>query len=246
MDNLSISAASGMRARMESLDLLANNIANANTAGFKTDREFYNIYVAPEAVDGAISSAAVSPVVERHWTDFSQGALASTGNPTDLAISGKGFFVVKGPAGLLYTRNGNFRVGAGGQLQTQDGMGLMGQSGAPIKVDETKTLLVGTDGSVRQDGQTIDRLALAEFDNSAAPEKVGSSYFRLSNVQGIVKAAEAAQVQQGRLEGANSSPAEAAVRLVDVMRQFDMLQRAMTLGSEMNRKAVEEVAKVSG
>ena len=245
MDNLFISAASGMRARMESLDLLANNIANANTAGFKTDREFYNLYVAPEATDGGGSSAAVLPVVEKHWTDFSQGPLAPTGNSTDLAISGKGFFVVKGTNGTLYTRNGNFRVGAGGQLQTQDGMPLLGQNSTPIKVDETKLFSVGTDGSVTQDGQTLDRLQLADFDNSAAPEKVGSSYFRLSNVQGIVKAAEAAQVQQGRLEGANSSPAEAAVRLVDVMRQFDMLQRAMSLGSEMNRKAVEEVAKVS-
>jgi flagellar basal-body rod protein FlgF len=112
-------------------------------------------------------------------------------------------------------------------------------------VDERKLFSVGTDGSVTQDGQTIDRLQLADFDNSAAPEKVGSSYFRLNNVNGIVKAAEAAQVQQGRLEGANSSPAEAAVRLVDVMRQFDMLQRAMSLGSEMNRKSLEEVAKVS-
>jgi flagellar basal-body rod protein FlgF len=245
MDNLSISAASGMRARMESLDLLANNIANANTAGFKTDREFYNLYVAPEATDGEGSSAAVLPVVEKHWTDFSQGALANTGNSTDLAISGKGFFVVKGLDGPLYTRNGNFRVGAGGQLQTQDGMAVMGQSGAAIKVDEKKPFSVGTDGAVTQDGLTLDRLQLADFDNSAAPEKMGSSYFRLSNVNGIVKAAEAVQVQQGRLEGANSSPAEAAVRLVDVMRQFDMLQRAMSLGSEMNRKAVEEVAKVS-
>ncbi|HUS04929.1 MAG TPA: flagellar basal-body rod protein FlgF [Bryobacteraceae bacterium] len=245
MDSLLISAASGMRARMESLDLLANNIANANTAGFKTDREFYNLYVAPEAADGEGTAATTLPVIEKHWTDFSEGALAETGNRTDLAISGKGFFVVQGPNGPLYTRNGSFRVGPGGRLQTQDGLVVRGQGGAGITIDEKMPFSVKTDGSVEQSGQTINRLQLADFDNSAGPEKVGSSYFRLTDVSGIVREAEAAQVQQGRLEGANSSPAEAAVRLVDVMRQFDMLQRAAALGAEMNRKAVEEVARVS-
>src|ERR1041385_1912118 len=85
MDSLLISAASGMKARMESLDMLANNIANSGTVGFKTDREFYGIY------------QQELPVIEKQWTDFSQGALTPTGNPLDLALSGKGMFALNTP-----------------------------------------------------------------------------------------------------------------------------------------------------
>src|SRR5437667_8298155 len=75
MDSLSISAASGIRSRMESLDLLANNLANASTSGFKADREFYSLYVSSEAIDPVTNQPTTAPLIERHWTDFSQGLL---------------------------------------------------------------------------------------------------------------------------------------------------------------------------
>src|SRR6476620_7268767 len=103
MDRLSAMAASGLRSRMESLDLLANNIANASTSGFKADREFYNLYMAAEQ-EGGDSAPSVQPVIEKHWTDFSQGALTATANPLDVALSGPGFFGVAGPSGAMYTR----------------------------------------------------------------------------------------------------------------------------------------------
>src|ERR1700758_5179085 len=106
MDSLTAIAASGLRARMESLDLLANNVANASTGGYKADREFYSLYVAPEAQGS--DAASTMPVIERPWTDLSQGLLQPTGNPLDLALSGNGFFTVQGPGGPLYTRNGGF------------------------------------------------------------------------------------------------------------------------------------------
>src|ERR1035437_6894553 len=109
MDSLSISAASGMRSRMESLDMLANNLANATTVGFKSDREFYSLYTSSEAdVDGLqiAGGADTEPVIESHWTDMTQGVLRTTDNSLDLAIDGQGFFTVKGPNGKLYTRNG--------------------------------------------------------------------------------------------------------------------------------------------
>src|SRR2546429_990989 len=107
MDPMTATAASGLRARMESLDLLANNVANASTGGYKADREFYSLYVAPEAADN--NPLSTMPVIERPWVDHSQGTLHSIGNPLDLALSGRGFFAVNGPNGPLYTRNGNFR-----------------------------------------------------------------------------------------------------------------------------------------
>ena len=95
MDPLTAIAASGLRARMESLELLANNVANASTGGYKADREFYGLYRAPEA-----DSDSTMPLIERPWIDQSQGPLHATGNPLDVALSGRGFFSVKGPAVL--------------------------------------------------------------------------------------------------------------------------------------------------
>src|ERR1035441_9693053 len=95
MDPMTAIAASGLRARMESLDLLANNIANASTGGYKADREFYSLYVAPETAGN--DSPSTMPLIERPWVDHAQGALRSTGNPLDVALSGKGFFSVNGP-----------------------------------------------------------------------------------------------------------------------------------------------------
>src|SRR3982750_551150 len=97
MDPLLISASSGMKARMDSFDMLANNLANSSTSGFKADREFYSSYLAPEADDTPNPSVGESPVVQKQWTDFAQGTLISTGSSTDLALSGSGFFAVNGP-----------------------------------------------------------------------------------------------------------------------------------------------------
>ncbi|HET9319988.1 MAG TPA: flagellar hook-basal body complex protein, partial [Bryobacteraceae bacterium] len=91
MDALSIAAASGLRSRMETLDMLANNLANSTTGGFKLDREFYSLYVSSEAQASSPDPTTV-PVIEKQWTDFSQGLLVNTGNNLDVALSGKGFF----------------------------------------------------------------------------------------------------------------------------------------------------------
>src|SRR3954469_3911181 len=88
MDPISISAASGMRARMESLELLANNLANVETGGYKADREFYSLYTSAEAGGAANGEVATLPVIESHWTDLRQGDLKNTGNPLDLALDG--------------------------------------------------------------------------------------------------------------------------------------------------------------
>ncbi len=92
MDPLTAAAASGLQARMDSLDLLANNLANASTSGYKSDREFYNTYLSADALNNPDPAVGDSPVVERHWTDFAQGSLTNTANPTDLALSWPRFF----------------------------------------------------------------------------------------------------------------------------------------------------------
>ena len=236
MDPLLISAASGMKARMESLDMLANNIANAGTAGFKADREFYNLY------------EAQLPVIESQWTDFSQGTLLPTANPLNLAISGKGFFALNGPNGTVYTRNGNFQISKTNQLETPEGYTLRNvlDQGRPITVDPTQPVTINKDGTVAQNGQRVGQIEIDQLPAAAnSVHKLGNTYFSLVIPGGASAAGQETEVLQGQLEQSNVPVAESAVRLVGVMRQFEMLQKAMTLSSQMSKEAIQEVAKVS-
>jgi flagellar basal-body rod protein FlgF len=241
MDPLTAIAASGLRARMESLDLLANNVANASTGGYKADREFYSLYTAPEA--GGNDPLSTMPVIERPWIDHAQGNLHSTGSPLDVAISGKGFFAVNGPSGPLYTRNGNFRLAADGKLTTSDGYAVRGAQGAPLTLQLSRPVDISRDGTVTQDGAVIGKLEVVDFSSAAGLSKQGASYFRAAASATPARSTDAT-LEQGSLEASNTGSAEAAVRLVSVMRQFEMLQKAVSLGVDMNKKAIEEVAKV--
>ncbi len=223
---------------MESLEMLANNLANASTSGYKSDREFYGLYRAPEATD-----QEMLPVIEREWTDFRQGTVTPTGKPLDLALSGKGFFKVAGTSGPLYTRNGNFRLSTDGAIRTAEGYAVVNRDGGLLEVDPAITIDVAADGTVSQGGQQVGRLDIMGFQEASQLRKQGESYFLWTGDPRGAQPAEGVDVLQGRLESANVSPAETSVRLIHVMRQFEMLQRAVVLGGEMNRRAIEEVAK---
>ena len=242
MDPITAIAASGLRAQIDSLDMLANNMANASTGGYKADREFYSLYAAPEAQDN--DRVSTMPVIERGWTDWSAGLVRSTGNQLDLAIPGKGFFSVDGPGGQLYTRNGSFRLGAGGKLVTSDGYAVRGAGGAALTIQSSRPIEISSDGTVRQDGNTIGQLEIVDFTSTAGLAKQGNSYFRVSDPALRPTALPGASVEQGKLEDSNTGSAEGAVRLVGIMRQFEMLQKAISLANDMNKQAIEEVAKV--
>ncbi len=242
MEPITAMAASGLRARMESLDLVANNIANVSTGGYKADREFYSLYVAPEA-DGN-DPITTMPVIERPWVDHTQGLLRSTGNPLDVALAGRGFFAVNGPSGPLYTRNGNFRLAADGKLTAADGYPVRDSLGVPIVLQPRRPLEISSDGTVTQDGVITGKLEIVDFTSTAGLSKQGGTYFRINSPVARPRAPSGTSVEQGQLESSNTGPAESAVRLVSVMRQFEMLQKAVALGNEMNRQAIEQVAKV--
>jgi len=242
MDPLTISAASGMKARMEALDLLANNIANAATAGFKLDREHYNIFTAENfGID-----STESPVIEKNWTDFAQGNLVQTGNHLDFALEGRGFFVVDGPHGPLLTRNGAFRLSASGKIETAEGypVRVNTSNGQPYKLDPTAAIEVSREGLITQGSAGVGQLATADVTSQDDIAKTGGAYFQVRNpVSKLTSAAGA--VRQRSLEAANVMPSENAVRLVGILRQYESLQKAISIGADMNRKAIEEVAKVS-
>jgi flagellar basal-body rod protein FlgF len=236
MDPILISAASGMKARMESLDMLANNIANSGTVGFKTDKEFYSLY------------EQELPVIQKQWTDFSQGTLSPTGSALDLALSGQGFFALNSPRGTIYTRGGQFQVSKSNQLQTADGYTLRDtkNNGLPITVDPTQPIEIAKDGTVQQNGQTVGQIEIGGVENPAqALAKMGGTYFISSPPSATPTPEPDTEVHQGALEQSNVPVADSAVRLVSIMRQFEMLQKAMTVGADMDKQAVQEVAKVS-
>lgn len=236
MDPLLISAASGMNARMEALDLVANNIANAGTASYKADNEFNNLF------------QSQFPFVQKQWTDYSQGNLTPAGNPLTLALSGPGFFALNTPAGIIYTRNGNFQISKSNQLQTPEGYTArnVDDQGKPILVDPAQAIDIDKDGVVRQGGREAGRIEVDTVEDPRANlKKQGTSYYALSADAPAPKPAAATQVLQGTVEQSNVSVSEQAVRLLNVMRQFEMLQRAMTVGTNMDKQAIQEVAKVS-
>jgi flagellar basal-body rod protein FlgF len=228
---------------MESLDMLANNLANASSTGFKLDREFHSLYSSAEPRAEGDTGAQSLPVIARPWTDFSQGVIKPTAKPLDLALQGKGFFVVSSPSGPLYTRAGNFHVSTSGVVVSEDGYPLRLAGGRPLTAPSGERLDIGPDGSVSQKGQVLGQLEIVEFPNAGVLQKSGASYFQVSE-QGVSPSRSTAKVHQGSLEDSNVNSAQSAIRLVSIMRQFEMLQKAVSLGAEMNRKALEDVAKV--
>jgi len=243
MDPLTSIAASGLQAHMDSLDVTANNLANASTTGFKGDREFYSTYVAPELDGSADPIAGESPVVEQPWVDFSQGLLQPTGVSTDVALAGTGFFAVNGPNGTLYTRNGNFQISPSGVLTTADGYPVRLTNNQTLQTQSNSPLAIDPQGEITQDGANLGQLELVDFQNPKELSKIGLTYFS-SSAQASAGPATSATVYQGKLEMSNAGGAKGAVRLVSLMRQFDTLQRAIKIGADMNRQAVEVVARV--
>jgi flagellar basal-body rod protein FlgF len=244
MDQIAVTAASGLHARMEALDLVANNLANSTTGGFKLDREFYSLFSIGE--DSGLEGDADTklPVIQTQWTDFTQGTLQPTGNSLDLGLSGKGFFVVNGPSGPLYTRSGSFKISAAGVLTTQDGYAVLTTGGQPFQTQSQAPLDVAPDGSVTQDGEDLGQLDLVDFQDRSVLQKVGNSYFGVTNPKVKTIPAADVTVAQGKIENSNVAPAESAVRLVGLMRQFEMLQKAISVTTDMNKKALDDVARV--
>ena len=241
MDGISISAASGMRSRMESLDLLANNLANVETGGYKADREFYSVYSSAEAEAADRNAIAELPVIQKQWTDLSPGSLQPTYNQFDLAVDGDGMFAIRTARGVRYTRNGSFRLSPAGVLTAADGSPVDSATGQPIALDRNLPFSVSGDGSVQQAGGTVGQILIRSFDATNLAREGGSYIVPIASA---APKAAVGSIVQGKVERSNVNAAESAVRLVEITRQFEMLQKAATVGGELDEKAIEEVARV--
>lgn len=246
MEALTAMAASGLRSRTETLDLIANNIANTGTAGYKTDGESYDLYFGDDAWEGVNENRPPDgemPLIRSNWVNFAQGTLLPTGNMSDLGLTSPGFFAVQTESRKLYTRGGHFRISKKGALETAEGYELLATSGKPLQLDASKPFTISTSGQVMQEGVAKGLISVVDVDSVDNLIKHGGTYFMLAS-SGKMSPAANAEVVQGKVESSNVEATQSAVKLVGVLRQFEMLQRAVRVASDMGKQAVEQVAKV--
>jgi flagellar basal-body rod protein FlgG len=253
------SSASGMDAEMSKLDVVANNLANASTKGFKKDEAVFTAF--PNTLMHRINDrlepagAGTNPVlgvvghgVQTHsvLTNFSDGSVINTGNPLDLALRGSALFTLERADGShAYTRSGNFTMNAEGRLATMDGDLVLGQNGDPIKIDG-KEVVVDATGRVLVDGQESGRLQFASW-NQEQFSKLGEGLYSKNekDLEALTDAAPVkATVQQGFLEEANIKVVEEMVNLITVSRSYEANQKAVQIQDETLNKAVNEVGRV--
>lgn len=243
MDSGFYAACTGLRARVESLDLVAHNLANLNTTGYRGQQPTFRSLLALAAdvaapeLNRAINNFGV---LQSSRTDLSPGNLERTGNQLDLAVEGRAFFAVQTSVGILYTRNGNFQVSHKGQLVTAQQDLVLGEQG-PIQVPGG-TVSVGPDGTISVSGAVAGKLRLAEFNDPASLKPVGDSYYAS---EGTTRIAKNSYVRQGLLETSNVNPVTATVSLIALQRHAEMLQRALsTFHTEFNRIAAADLPRV--
>ena len=240
MDPSLLTVAAGMRAQMETLQVVGNNIANAGTHGYKADRDFYRLFLSAQAqADPLTGQISRMPLVQGSTIDFNQGAFIPTEAPLDVALSGPGFLVVEGPGSELYTRSGSLRRSASGVLETAEGFSVLDSQRGSITIPPNGKIEIGAGGVISVDGLAVAELLLVEFEKGAGLSKVGNSYFRAAN--GIIpQPAVETSLNQGKLEASNVNVAEEAVRLMLATRHFQMMRRVASLvGNELNGRAVE-------
>ncbi|HCK99464.1 MAG TPA: flagellar hook-basal body protein [Candidatus Marinimicrobia bacterium] len=226
-----ISLKNKMVAQTHKSRVIANNLANVNTTGFKKDEMFFNVL-----------EQTTQMKVE---TDFSQGAMIATGNPLDFALSGRGFFVVETEKGEAYTRNGHFMTGSDGILRTSDGDPVLGDGGLiNISLDGEKSgkITVSAKGEIYIDNELIDTLKIMDFDNLSGLNKLGKDLL-VDGGNALGGVVDNPMVFQGKLEESNVNPANELINLIELQRQYESSQKSMKAIDDALKKAATEVSQ---
>ena len=218
-------------ARLKLLDVTTNNLANANTTGFK--RDFGHLFQEATSVQAGTT------------VDLSPGEIVSTGNDLDAALSGAGFFVLDTPNGRRYTRSGSFGLNSDGELVTKDGMRVLSSSDSPVVAGEGR-LEIRDGGVVTVDGSEIATLKVVTFDDAGKIAKEGLSRFIYNGAAGGIQTLSDPPVKGGFLEKSNVNAIDEMVHLISAYREFEAAQRSLkTLMTEMNDKLIQEFGKLT-
>ena len=252
------SALTGNIAAMKRLDVIASNLANVGTSGFKQDRLAFESVLAGNRNPPAIppgQTADPTLLQERLSTDYAPGALAQTGNTFDVALQGDGYFVVRTPEGVAFTRQGNFRLAADGTLVTANGYPVLSKSGdqpaegQPIRIDVTGQTnggkpVVDSQGNITLNGEQVASLAIFDFPKPYQLTKAAGALFLAGNGAVPQPAGPVTTVSQGALEQSNVDTIAGMVQMVEANRYFETCQRAVRSFDDMAAKAVNELARV--
>jgi flagellar basal-body rod protein FlgF len=255
------SATGGMVTQFNRLNVISNNLANVNTAGYKQDNIIIGDYErifsekrdslplennTKEAAKFLNRSLNKVPIVVEEYTKFDIGNLQKTGNPLDLALKQKNaFFSVKTSDGEKLTRAGNFSIDSNGYLVTKDGFQVLDNKNKPIKLNPSYPITINQNGEIYQNHELIGTLKIVKIDNLNTLKKIGNNLFDFIPGSEIIDSKNS--VLQGFLEKSNVNPVKEMTNLIDTNRLVEAYQKVMTtFMDDLNRNAIEKLANVRG
>jgi flagellar basal-body rod protein FlgF len=221
---------------MREMGLVANNIANSSTTGFRREGVVFSEFVATLDQDPSLSMAHASG---RH-VDLSQSTLSQTGGQFDFAIQGEGFFLIDTPQGQRMTRAGSFTPSAEGELVTPDGYRLLDAGGAPIFIPpDAKGVALAADGTLSTNGQPIAQVGLWRPTDPLSLKHQAGTMFAAD----AVEPAEGATILQGQLEDSNVEPVSEIARMIEVQRAYELGQKFLDAEDERVRGVIQALGR---
>lgn len=227
------------------MDIVANNMANMSTTGFKQERAVFHDEVA-KAGDNQLRDAKTT-----HFTldypavrDLAQGSFQATDNPLDVMIEGPGYLAVEGENGPAYTRAGNLTVNEQGNIAIADGKPVLGEGGATIVVpeDARATLTIAEDGTVSGNGEILGRIAITQFENESGLVPLSGGLY--TGEGGVELGVEATRLLPGGLESSNVEPIVETTRMIDILRSYQSSMRMANSINDMRERAIDQLGKI--
>jgi flagellar basal-body rod protein FlgF len=235
MENTLYIALSRQLATTRQMDLIANNLANADTAGFKGEQMMFSEHLA-RAIGGDSMSFVQDRALAR---DLRDGKLERTGAPLDLAIRGKGWFVIETKNGERYTRDGHFKIDGEGRLVTGAGDSVLGSNGTPIVFGrDDKDITIHEDGTVQAEGTPRGKLRIVSFANEHELRNVGGNLFRGS---GAPQDVDVPRISQGMIETSNVQPVVQMTEMIKALRTFQGTQQMIENEHDRQRALIDKL-----
>ncbi len=240
MENAILVAMSNQIANRRSLDIVANNIANMNTTGFKAENVLFE-QILQEVGSGNEVGSEISFVQDKAvFRNFEDGALVETGGAIDLALSGKGFFVVDTPEGQRYTRNGNFKLDEDGRLVTSEMHPVLDVNGNEITIGPDESdIQIAKDGSIETSLGPKTSFNVVTFENLNDMRKIGASMYETEQDP---FPADSVTVHQGMIETSNVQPILEVTKMIEVSRAYQSAASIISDAEDLQRKAVNELS----